>query len=76
MYKSPNFQGSHSEVFCKKGILKNFAKFMGKRLQPTTLFKKRLQLNCFPVNFAKFSRRTYFIEQLLWLLLNFRIAKT
>ena len=56
------------EVFCKKGALKNFAKFTGKHLcqslffdkvhgpKPATLLKKRLWLRCFPVNFAKFSR--------------------
>ena len=53
------------EVFRKKGLLKNFTKFTGKRLcwslffnevagLPATLLKKRLQHRCFPVNFVKF----------------------
>ena len=55
------------EVFCKKGVLRNFAKFTGKRLyqslffnkvaglrRPANLLKKRLWHYCFPVNFAKF----------------------
>ena len=53
-------------VLCKKGILKNFAKFTGKHLcqslffnkvaglRPATLLKERLWRRCFPMNFAKF----------------------
>ena len=59
------------EVFWKKGLLKNFTKFTGKRLcwslffnevagLPATLLKKRLQHRCFPVNFVKFSRTPFF----------------
>ena len=35
-------------------------------LEPATLFifKKRLQHKCFPVNFAKFSRRPTFVKKL------------
>ena len=51
-------------MFCKKGVLKNFAKFT-----PATLFKKRLSHRCFPVNFAKFLRAPFLIEHLQWLLL-------
>ena len=54
------------EVFYKKGVLKNFAKFTGKHLCQSlsfnkvaglwhaTLLKKRLWDRRFPVNFAKF----------------------
>ena len=35
-------------MFCKKGVLRNFAK------RPATLLKKRLCRRCFPVDFAKF----------------------
>ena len=47
-------RSSHLEVFCKKGVLRNFAKLKGKQLcqgllfnkvadlRPTTLLKKRL----------------------------------
>ena len=57
---------SRPELFCKKGILKNFSKFTGKYLcqrlffnkisglRPEILLKKRLWHRCFPVNFAKF----------------------
>ena len=54
------------EVFCKKGVLKNLAKFTGKHLcrslffnkvadlRPATLLQKRLLHKCFPMNFEKF----------------------
>ena len=59
---------SRPEVFCKEGVLRNFAKFTGKHLRkslffneiaglrPATLWKKRLWHRSFPVNFAKFLR--------------------
>ena len=67
-------------VFCKKGVLKYFAKFTGKHLcqslffnnvaglRPVTLLKKRFWHRCFPVYFAKILRTTY-IAQLRWLFL-------
>ena len=57
-----------------KGVLKHFAKFSWKHqgqslffnkvggLRPATLLKKRLWYSCFPVNFAKFLRISFFIE--------------
>ena len=56
------------KVFYKKGVLRNFAKLAGRHLcqglffnkfagrRPETLFKKRLQHKCFPVNFVKLLR--------------------
>ena len=67
------------EVFCEKGVLRNFAKFTGKHvcpfdkvegLRPANLLKKRLWHRCFPVNFAKFLRTPFFTELLLRLLLS------
>ena len=54
-------RSNRPEVFCKKGILGNFAKFTGKhlcksRLRPATLLKKRFWHRCFPVKFVKFLR--------------------
>ena len=61
-------RGSSPEVFCKKGVLRKFAKFTGKHpfqslfcnkvagLRPVNLLKTRLWRCCFPVNFAKFLR--------------------
>ena len=65
------FRSSRSEVFCKKCVLINFAKFTGKHLcqilffnkvaglRPETLLTKRLWHRCFPVNFAKFLRHLF-----------------
>ena len=57
------------EVFCKKSVLRNFAKFAGKHLRlsffliklqgPATLLKRRLWRRCFSVNFAKFLRTPF-----------------
>ena len=37
---------------------------------PATLLKKRLWHRCFPLNFAKFLRTSFFTEHLWWLPLN------
>ena len=54
------------ELFFKKGVLRNFAKFTGKHLclslffdkvtglRSATLLKERLWHRCFPMNFANF----------------------
>ena len=77
--KDPSdYRSSCPEVFCKKGVLSNFAKSTGKhqcqslffnKFAPTTLLKKRLWHWCFPVNFVKFLKTTFFIEHLWWLFL-------
>ena len=58
-------RSNRPEVSCKKGVLRNFTKFTGKRLRPATLLKKRLWHRCFPVNFVKFLR-TPFLTEHLW----------
>ena len=79
-------KSSRPEVFCKKGVVRNFTKFTAKHLyqslffnkvaglRPVTLLKNRLWHRCFPEIFAKFLRAPFLTEQLLWLLLN-RINK-
>ena len=74
-------RSSRPEVFCKKGVLRNFTKFTQKHLcyslffnkvaglKPATLLKKRPWHKCFSVNFAKFLRTPLFTEHLWWLLL-------
>ena len=70
--KDTSFFGSSTpEVFCKKGALRNFAKFTGKHLCQSLFFnevaglvKKRLWHRCFPVNFAKFLRTPFLTEHL------------
>ena len=63
------YRSSRPEVFCRKGVLRKFAKFTGKH-RPATLLKKRLWHRFFPVNFAKFLRTPFLTEHLRWLLLS------
>ena len=71
------------EMFYKKSVLRNFAKFTGKHvcqsiffnkvsgLRPleTILLRKRLCHRCFVVNFAKFLRTPVLQKTFWWLLL-------
>ena len=64
-------RSSHRRCSLRKGVLRNFTKFIGKRLcqslffnkvagiRPTTLLKKRLSHMCFPLNFVKFLRTPF-----------------
>ena len=66
-----NFTFSLKEVFSKKGVLKNVAKFTGKHLfqslfsnkvsslRPATLLKMRFWHRCFLVTFARFVRTVF-----------------
>ena len=56
-------RSSRLEVFYKKGVLRNFAKFTGKHLCQCLFFNK------VHVNFAKFLRTPFCKEHLWWLLL-------
>ena len=70
----PTYRSSCPEVFCKKCVYENFAKFTGKYrcqslffnkpagLSPEILLKKKLCHRCFSVNFVKFLRTPFFIE--------------
>ena len=62
------FTSSRPEAFCKKSVLRNFAKFSGKHLCQSLFLIKRLWYRCFPVNFAKFLRTPILAEHLRWLL--------
>ena len=76
------YRSSRPEVFCKNGVLRNFAKFTGKYLcqnlsfnkvaglRPVTLLKKRPWHWCFPMNFTKFLGTPFYIEHLWWMLLH------
>ena len=63
-------RSSRQEVFCKKGVLRNFSKITRKHLRQSLFFNKvaGLRHRCFPVNFAKFLRTPFFTEH-RWLLL-------
>ena len=64
---SSSSRRSRPEVFCKKGVLINFAKLTGKHLFQKLFFDKVACLRPFPVNFAKFLRTSFIIEHVLWL---------
>ena len=69
------FRSSCPEMFCEKGVLRNFSKFTGKHLcqslffnnvaglRPATLLKKSLWHRCFPMNFVKFLRTPFFYRR-------------
>ena len=71
--QSGSYRSSHGRCSVKKGVPRNFAKFIWKHLcqslflnkvagiWPATLFKKRLWHRCFHVNFVKFLR-TLFLQ--------------
>ena len=65
-------------MFYKKVVLRNFAKFTGKRLCQSVLFnkllKKKLWHRCFLVNFMNFVRTSFIIEHLWWLLMSFHLV--
>ena len=59
LHRSINlYRSSRPEVFCKRGVLRKFAKFTGKQLwqrllfRPATLLKKSLCHKCFPMNWV------------------------
>ena len=67
-----NTRSSHQRCSIIKGVLLNFAKFTGKDLyqgvflnkvaglRPATSLRKRLWHRCFPLNFAKFIRTSFY----------------
>ena len=61
-------RSSHPEVFCKKGVLRKFAKLTVKHLFQSLFINivagKSLWHRCFPVNFAKFLRTPFLTEHL------------
>ena len=74
-------QKQSPEMLCEKGVLKisqnslentcaSVSFLIKLQARSATLLKKRLWHRCFPVNFAKFLRTTFFKEYFWWLLLN------
>ena len=64
------------EVFCKKSVLRNFTKFIGKHLCQSLFFNKVAGLTpeatlaqVFSCAFYEISKNTFFTEHLWWLLL-------
>ena len=73
------FRSSRSEVLCKKGVLKSFAKFTGRRLCQSLFFnkvvKKETLTQVFSCEFCEVSKNTFFIELLRWLLLKIKVLQ-
>ena len=67
-----NDRSIRQEVSCKRGVLKNFAKFTGKHMcrscflnktagfRPAILLQKSFRNRCFPLNFVRFLRSPIF----------------
>ena len=78
MHGYPIYRSSQPpEVFCKKGVLRNFAKFTGKHLcqRPASLLKKTLAqlLSC---EFREIFKNTFFTEHHLATTYRFSIRFT
>ena len=82
-----SLRSSRRELFSvRKGVLKNFTKFMGKHLclvlffnkvaglRPAAVLKNRLWHRCFPVNFVKFLRTPFLQNNSGRLLLKFEFS--
>ena len=53
------FRSSRPEVFCKKGVLRNFSKFRGKHLWTCNFIKKENQAQVFSCEFCEISKSTF-----------------
>ena len=70
-------RSSHPEVFCKKGVPRNFAKFTGKDLcqslfsnkVASNFIKKETLAQVFSCQFCETSKNTFLTEHLWWLFL-------
>ena len=62
-------RSSRPEVFCKKDIRRNFAKFTGKHLCQDFFFNKETLRRVFSCEFCEISKNIFFTEHLRWLLL-------
>ena len=65
IYYKSIYRSSRPEVFCKKGVLRNFAKFTGKHLrthrpQASNFIKKETQTLVFSCEFCEISKNTFF----------------
>ena len=85
MFLRSHYTSSRPDVFCKKGVLTNLAKFTGKHLcqslffscrRPATLLKKRPWHRRFPVNIAKFLTTPFLTEHVWWMLLSLKFWKS
>ena len=67
---------SRKEVFCKKGVLRSFAKFTGKHFCQSLFFKKETLAQVFSCEFCEISKNTFPYRHLRRLLLEFQNEST
>ena len=67
------FRSSRPEVSCKKGVLKNFAKFTGNQPAFCNFIKNETLAQLFSSEICEISKSNFFIEHLRWLLLNLTV---
>ena len=60
-----NARSSHRRGSVRKGVLRNFAKFTGKHLYYSLLFKKETLAQVFSFEFCEISKNAVFTEYLL-----------
>ena len=69
------FRSSCVEVFCRKGVLRNFTKFKGKHLCTVFILinfiKKETLAQVFSCEIYEISKNTFLTEHRQWLLLGF-----
>ena len=59
------YRSIRPEVFCKKAVLRNFAKFTGKHLCQGLFFSKEKLVQAFSCEFCEISQNIFFTEHLL-----------
>ena len=69
-------RSSRQEVFCKKSVLRNFAKFTGKHLCHSLFFKKEVLAEVLSCEFSEISKNTFSYRHLRWLLRAFQSEST
>ena len=80
VHNTLNVRSSSPEVFCKKGVLRNFAEFTGKHLciilfliqsqaSACNFIQKETHAQVFSCEFYEISKNTFLIEHSRWLLL-------
>ena len=53
------YRSSRQEVFCKKGVLRNFSRFTENNLCQSLFFKKEILAHVFSFEFCEISKNTY-----------------
>ena len=55
-----SYRSSCPEMFCRKGVLRNFTKFTGKHLRQSLFFNKETLAHVFSCEFCEISKNTFF----------------